>query len=63
MNALDRAGDSPAELAASRGHQDCKAFLEEHGGKRVRGDEAQHQKAIHAEVQDDIKGMDRSRPR
>ena len=45
VNALDRAGDSAAELAASQGHQDCVAFLQEHGGKQVRGDEAQHQKA------------------
>lgn len=63
VNALDRAGDSPAELAASRGHQDCVAFLQEHGGKQIRGDEAQHQKAIDDEVQDDIKEMDRLRPR
>jgi hypothetical protein len=39
------------------------AFLQEHGGKRIRGDEAQHQKAIHDEVQDDIKEMDPSRSR
>lgn len=32
VNALDRAGDSPAELAASRGHQECVSFfLQEHG--------------------------------
>jgi len=63
VNSIDRAGDSPAELAATRGHQDCVAFLQEHGGKRIRGDEAQHQKAIHDEVQDDIKEMDPSRSR
>lgn len=63
VNVLDRAGDSPAELAASRGHQDCASFLEEHGGKRIRGDEAQHQKAIHDKVRDDIEEMNRSRPR
>lgn len=63
VNSIDRAGDSPAELAASRRHQDCVTFLREHGGKRIHGDEAQHQKAIHDEVQDDIKEMDRSRPR
>jgi hypothetical protein len=62
VNALDRAGDSPAELAASRGHQDCAAFLQEHGGKRIRGDDAQHQKAIHDQVRDDIEDMNRSRP-
>jgi hypothetical protein len=59
VNALDRAGDSPTELAASQRHNDCVAFLEEHGGKRIRGDEAQHQKAIHDEVADDIDEMNR----
>jgi hypothetical protein len=34
VNALDRAGDSPAELAASRGHPECATFLQEHGGRR-----------------------------
>jgi hypothetical protein len=63
VNALDRAGDSPAELAASRGHQECVDFLQEHGGKRIRGDEAQHQKAIDDKVQDDIEEMNRSEPR
>jgi hypothetical protein len=59
VNALDRAGDSPTELAASRGHQECVAFLQERNGKRIRGDEAQHQKAIHDKVQDDIDEMNR----
>jgi len=62
VNALDRAGDSPTELAASRGDQECASFLEQHGGKRIRGDEAQHQKAIHDKVRDDIEEMNRSRP-
>ena len=63
VNALDRSGDSPAELAASRGHQDCAASLQEHGGKRILGDEAQHQKAMEDKVRDDIEEMNRSRPR
>jgi hypothetical protein len=63
VNALDRDGDNPAEVAASRGHQECAAFLQEHGGKRISGDEAQHQKAIHDKVHDDIEEMNRSRPR
>lgn len=54
VNALDRSGDSPTELAAAQGHQACVTFLEEHGGKRIRGDEAQHQKAIHDKVAEDI---------
>jgi hypothetical protein len=63
VNALDRAGDSPIEFAASRGHMECASFLQEHGGKRIRGDEAQHQKAIEDKVRDDIEEMNRSRPR
>jgi len=61
VNALNRAGDSPTELAASQGHQECALFLEQHGGKRIRGDEAQHQKAIHDKVRDAIEEMNRSR--
>jgi hypothetical protein len=60
VNALDRAGDSPVELAFSRGHQDCATLLQEHGGKRIRGDEAQHQKAIQDKVNDAIKETNRS---
>jgi Ankyrin repeats (3 copies) len=63
VNALDRAGDSPTELAASRGHQECATFLQEHGGKRIRGDEAQHRKAIDDKVRDDIEEMNGSRSR
>lgn len=59
VNAQDRAGDSPTEMAASQGHQNCVALLEEHGGKRIRGDEAQHQKAIHDDVADDIEEQNR----
>jgi len=61
VNALDRSGDSPAELGASSGHPECVAFLQEHGGRRIKGDEAQHQKAIEDEVRDDIERMDRAR--
>jgi len=62
VNALDRSGDSPAELAASRGHQECVTFLQEHGGERIRGDDAQHRKAIDDTVRDDIEEINRSRP-
>jgi hypothetical protein len=60
VNSLDRAGDSPAELAASRGHQECVAFLQDHGGRRIRGDEAQHRKASEDEVRDGIEETSRS---
>jgi hypothetical protein len=61
VNALDRSGDSPAELAASRGNQQCLKYLEDHGAKRIRGNETQHQKAIEDKVRDDIEDMNRSR--
>jgi hypothetical protein len=62
VNALDRSGDSPAELAASQGHQECALFLQAHGGVRIKGDEAQHEKAIHDQVHDDIEQMNNPRP-
>lgn len=55
INALDRFGDSPLELAASRGNQKAVEFLVERRAKRIRGDEAQRQKAIHDIVQNDIR--------
>lgn len=60
INALDRFGDSPLELAASRGNDEAARFLMERGGKRIRGDEAQRQKAIHDQVQEDINKLDRA---
>jgi Ankyrin repeats (3 copies) len=57
INALDRSGDSPLEVAIAN-HQDAAAkFLLELGAKRIRGDEAQRQKAIHDQVQDIIAGQ------
>jgi Ankyrin repeats (many copies) len=61
LNALDRSGDSPLELAASRGQVESAKWLASRGAKRIRGDEAQHQKAIHDEVADDIDEMNRAR--
>jgi hypothetical protein len=63
VNALDRSGDSPVELAVSQGNNDCAKFLQEHGGKRIRGDEAQHEKASDDKVQEDIEEMERSQHR
>jgi hypothetical protein len=60
INALDRSGDSPLELAASRGNREAAQFLMEHGAKRIRGDEAQRQKATDDKVQDDIKELNRA---
>lgn len=60
VNALDRAGDSPLEIAFSRGQEKSAQFLTEHGAKRVRGDDAQHQKAINDKVREDIDVLDRA---
>jgi hypothetical protein len=60
VNVLDRSGDSPLELASERGHRQVASFLEAHGAKTIRGDEAQHQKAIHDKVQEDIEELDRA---
>jgi ankyrin repeat protein len=57
INALDRNGDSPLELAVSGGHDEASKFLTEHGAKRIRGDEVQRQKAIHDKVHEDIERM------
>ncbi len=54
INALDRSGDSPLEVAASRGKEESVQFLTENGAKRLRGDEAQHRKAIDDEVRETI---------
>jgi len=57
INALDRSGDSPTELAAEANHAVALQFLVENGGKRIRGDEAQRQKAIEDQVREDIERM------
>jgi Ankyrin repeats (3 copies) len=60
INALDRFGDSPLELAASSGNQKAAEFLVKLGAKRIRGDEAQRQKAVLDQVQEDIQETDRA---
>lgn len=57
VNALDRSGDSPLELATEKGHKQVADFLNAHGAKMIHGDETQHQKAIHDQVQEDIDEM------
>ena len=52
INALDRSGDSPLEVAASANRVEAVKFLTESGAKRIRGDEAQRQKAIDDQVQE-----------
>lgn len=54
VNALDRSGDSPLELATERGQRKAAELLTDHGAKEVRGDDAQRQKAIHDKVRDSM---------
>jgi FlaA1/EpsC-like NDP-sugar epimerase len=61
VNALDRAGDSPAESATENEHQQCVALLQHHGGTVIRGTEAQHDQASQDKVREDIEEMDRLR--
>jgi hypothetical protein len=44
----------------SRGQEKSAQFLTEHGAKRIRGDAAQHQKAINDKVREDIDELDRA---
>lgn len=60
INALDRFGDSPLELAASRGNSDAADFLTRLGAKRIRGDDAQRAKAVQDMVQDDIQRLNQA---
>ena len=57
VNALDRSGDSPLELADENGQETAAKFLVAHGAQRIRGDEAQHRKAIDDEVKEDIEQL------
>ena len=59
-DSIDRSGDSPLELAASRGIAESTNFLTEHGAKRIRGDEAQHKKAISDQVRESIDELNHS---
>jgi hypothetical protein len=62
IDALDRSGDSPLELAAGRGQKAAAEFLAAHGAKRIHGDEEQHRQAIEDRVRDDINEMMRNQP-
>jgi hypothetical protein len=60
INALDRSGDSPLELATSAGKEEAAQFLTVQGAKRIRGDEAQRQKAIEDRVREATEELDRA---
>ncbi|PKN61067.1 MAG: hypothetical protein CVU57_31415 [Deltaproteobacteria bacterium HGW-Deltaproteobacteria-15] len=60
VNAVDRMGDSPLEVSVSEKHTEAAELLERHGGKRIRGSEAQRSKAIEEIVRE---GIERTEPR
>lgn len=62
-NLLDRFGDSAMEIAASENHMELAKFLADHGGRRVRGDEALRQKSSEEIVHEDIEKMEHQRKR
>lgn len=57
LNALDRYGDSPLEIAAASGQNEAVKFLQAQGAKRIRGDDAQREKASRDIVREDIEKM------
>jgi ankyrin repeat protein len=57
VNAIDRAGDSPLELAVSNHQDSASRLLADLGARKIRGDAAQREKAIHDEVRDDINAL------
>jgi hypothetical protein len=59
VNALNAYGDSPIHNAITMNHPDVVAVLEAHGGKDIRGSDAQRDQAIKDEVDRDIARMDR----
>jgi ankyrin repeat protein len=56
VNAVDRFGDSPLELAVSNNQDATANLLVELGAKRIKGTEAQREKAIDDQVQEQIHG-------
>ena len=60
INALDRSGDSPLELATSAGKEEAAQFLTEQGAKRIRGNDAQRQKAVEDMVREASEELDRA---
>jgi Ankyrin repeats (many copies) len=57
VNALNRYGDSPLERAASASQSAATQLIAGHGGTRIRGDEAQRQRATDEIVREDIQRL------
>jgi hypothetical protein len=59
INAVDRSGDSPLELAIANDQEAAASVLAALGAKRIQGDQAQRDKAIRDQVQEDIDSLQR----
>jgi len=58
LDALDRSGDSALQQADDSDSRDAARFLAAHGAHRIRGSEAQHQRAAHDIVAREMGLMD-----
>lgn len=57
INAVDRSGDSPLELALANHQEAAGDVLVALGAKKIQGDQAQRDKAIHDQVQEGIDSL------
>ncbi|MFN7922739.1 MAG: ankyrin repeat domain-containing protein [Bryobacteraceae bacterium] len=61
INAVDRSGDSPLEMALANRQEGAADVLAALGGKRIAGDQAQRDKAIKDQVQEVVDDRERAR--
>jgi ankyrin repeat protein len=52
VNAVDRFGDSPLEMAESHRNEAAAKLLTEFGARRIRGDEAQRRRVIEEQLRE-----------
>jgi len=63
VNAIDRYGDSPLEVATSQKHAEAAKYLADHGATLVRGSDEQRQKASCEIVEESMARMPNHIPR
>jgi ankyrin repeat protein len=61
VNAMDGFGDSPLEVAITNKHNEAAQVLADHGGRRIRGDDARRRKVTEDIVRKDMESMERLR--
>jgi hypothetical protein len=59
VNSIDRSGDSPLELADTRGQKQVAEFLAQQGAKQIRGNQVQREKARQDKVKEASDKLDR----